>query len=279
MSTDSKMYLKEALNFGTKYLSDRKVEDSRNEVLFLLSFLADKSYTDIALDKTTKIDKDKFISYLKRRAKGEPSAYITGFTEFMSLPFKVNKNVLIPRQDTELLVEKLIETNIKNVEILDICTGSGCIAVSLAKYISSKVTAVDISKEALKICKENATLNNVSVTALNDDILNPRLNYDKYDIIVSNPPYIRPGVILTLDKTVKDFEPLIALDGGEDGLIFYKKISAFAKGHLNENGLLAFEIGYDQKDDVINILKEHNFKDIICHKDYNHNDRVVMAKL
>ena len=225
---------------------------------------------------------EKYCDALDRRMNGEPLQYITGYQEFMSLNFAVTPNVLIPRQDTEILVENIIEfvgPN-ENVSILDIGTGSGCIAISLAYYIkSSKVIGVDISKEALEIAKKNALNCGVEERVIFiESNLFENVPTRKFDIIVSNPPYIPNQVINTLDRQVKDFEPKIALDGGEDGLDFYRKIVKQSVDFLKPKGLLAFEVGFDQAQDVVKIMEE-SFTDIKVKKDLAGIERVVTGIL
>ena len=218
--------------------------------------------------------------YIDEIINGKPIQYITNEQEFMKLNFYVDENVLIPQPDTEILVEKVInDFKYKEVKILDLCTGSGVIAISLAKYINrSKIFATDISNKAIQIAKLNAEKNLVhkKIEFILSDMFK-NINEDKYDVIVSNPPYIKTEVIKTLDKQVKH-EPILALDGGIDGLNFYKIIAENAYKFLNNRGKIYLEIGYDQKDQVIELLKNTlKYKDIICIKDLNLNDRVVIA--
>ncbi len=198
-----------------------------------------------------------FFSLLDRRIAGEPIAYLCGEKEFMSCRFFVNSNVLIPRGDTECVVESaasLLKT--KDPAILDIGTGSGCIAISLAKlFADAKVTAIDVSEQALQCAKKNADENQVSISFRKMDILTEEPD-GMYDLIISNPPYIRTDVIKGLEKEVKDYEPLSALDGGEDGLVFYKRIIPLAFKHLKKGGILVFEIGYDQGDAVCHLISQ-----------------------
>ena len=200
----------------------------------------------------------------------------------MKLNFFVNENVLIPRQDTEILVEEVISIakNINANKILDMCTGSGAIAVSLAKYLpQTEIVAVDISSDALKIAKKNAINNEVEnqITFINSDLF-VNLNEEKFDIIVSNPPYIKRNVIEYLDKEVKK-EPHIALDGGDDGLYFYKKIISESYQYLKYKGYLCLEIGFDQKIDVIELIEnEEKFENIYSKKDLYDNDRIIIAR-
>ncbi len=217
-----------------------------------------------------------FHTLLSERLLGKPIAYITGCKEFMGLDFRVNEDVLIPRPDTEALVEFAIKTDKKR--ILDIGTGSGAIAVSLAKYIpDSSVFAIDISENALKIAAENAASNNVSITFLKTDVLSEELP-SGFDLIVSNPPYIKNSVIPTLADSVKNFEPITALSGGDDGLLFYREITKKAVLSLQSKGILAFEIGYDQASEVSEIMSEH-YEGITVIKDLSGCDRVVWGEL
>jgi len=212
-----------------------------------------------------------------------PIQYITNNQEFMKLNFYVDKNVLIPQPDTEILVEEVIEISkkINSKKILDLCTGSGAIGVSLAKYLPNcEITAVDISKKALQIAKKNAIINEVEkqITFISSDLFS-NLESQKFDIIVSNPPYIKRNDIENLEEQVKK-EPLIALDGGEDGLDFYKKIIKEAHKYLVSEGYLCLEIGYNQKDEVIKLIeKEETFKNIYSKKDLYGIDRIIIAEM
>lgn len=217
-----------------------------------------------------------------RRKTGEPLQYILGETEFMSLGFYVKKGVLIPRADTETLVETVLDEIIedKKYKILDICSGSGCVGISIA-YYRNNVTAdlVDIDDIAIETGERNIIRNSVDnrVKILKKDILKEYPD-SKYDIIVSNPPYIESDIIETLQTEVKDYEPHIALDGGADGLIFYRRIAKIAPELLSENGLIAMEIGYNQAEQVVELLK-NNFDNIQVIKDLGGNDRVVTGRM
>lgn len=218
---------------------------------------------------------------IERRKKGEPLQYILGETEFMSLDFFVREGVLIPRSDTEILVETVIDKiGDKKTTVADICTGSGCIGISIAHYKkNTDVELFDISDIALETAKKNIKRNNVSdrVKSYKMDILN-EYPKKKYDVVVSNPPYIEKAVIETLQTEVKDYEPRIALDGGEDGLVFYRRIAETAHNFLKKGGLLAFEIGYNQGESVRGLM-QNDFYDTEVIKDLNDNDRVVIGKL
>ena len=218
---------------------------------------------------------------IERRKKGEPLQYILGETEFMSLDFFVREGVLIPRSDTEILVETVIDKiGDKKTTVADICTGSGCIGISIAHYKkNTDIELFDISDIVLETAEKNIKRNNLSdrVKSYKMDILN-EYPKKKYDVVVSNPPYIENAVIETLQTEVKDYEPRIALDGGEDGLVFYRRITEMAHNFLKKGGLLAFEIGYNQGESVRGLM-QNDFYDTEVIKDLNDNDRVVIGKL
>lgn len=215
-----------------------------------------------------------FYELVEERLTGRPIAYIIGHREFMGLDFTVNGSVLIPRPDTEILVECAIDSGKKN--ILDIGTGSGAIAVSLAHYIKgSNLTAIDVSEDALAVAEKNAAANNTCVNFKKADILTDPID-GVYDLIVSNPPYIKNAVIPTLSPDVKNFEPHLALSGGEDGLIFYRAIAKKAPDALVAGGMLMFEIGFDQAEAVCEIMAE-SFSNISVKKDLAGCDRVCIG--
>ncbi len=217
---------------------------------------------------------------VEKRLKHIPLALIFGKTCFYGLNFVVSKDVLIPRLDTEILVERVIDeirSRKTNVSVLDIGTGSGAIAVTIAKETGAKVTAVDVSEKALEIAKQNAKFNDVDVEFANSDLFED-ISDLKVDIIVSNPPYIESAVIDDLMPEVKYHEPILALDGGETGLDFYERIIKDAPNHLNSHGKLFFEIGYNQGASVSSLMKE-KFKNILVVKDYLGNDRVVVGEI
>ena len=222
---------------------------------------------------------ESFKNMISRRLNHEPTAYIIGRREFMGMDFAVEEGVLIPRPDTEILVETIMEKGTQAKTCLEIGTGSGCISVSLSKLLGLNVTGVDISQKAVEISKKNAKANGVDNTCkfLLGDMFSPFKNYEKFDIIVSNPPYIRKDVLPNLMDDVKNFEPILALDGGDDGLYFYREIINQAENYLNPNGMVFFEIGYDQKEDVSLLFKEKGFENIKTVKDLSGLDRVVYA--
>ena len=220
---------------------------------------------------------------IERRAKREPLQHILGNQEFMGLEFFVNRHVLIPRQDTETLVETVLNSHKETqLSVLDMCTGSGCIAVSLAKLGGYQhVEAADISVEALKVAEKNADsiLGEGAVRFRHSDLFGAfDPERDRFDLIVSNPPYIPSEVIEGLEPEVRDFEPRNALDGTEDGLFFYRKLAEECGRFLKKNGAVYFEIGHDQGEAVANLLDAHGFKDTKVIKDLAGNDRVVCGR-
>lgn len=210
---------------------------------------------------------------------GKPLAYVLKNTEFFGLTLKLNKNTLIPRFETELLVDKIIKKLGGKVEktfkILDLCCGSGAIGIALQKNLSCEVDALDINFSCVKITKENAKLNNVKLNVFKSNMFeNVRASYD---LIVSNPPYIPSKEIEILDNSVKDFEPKLALDGGDDGLSFYRIIAEKSSMFLKEKGILCLEIGFNQAKDIEKLLKK-DFCEIKIEKDYSNLNRFVFAK-
>lgn len=234
----------------------------------LLSFVSDKDYSEIM--KAT-----------ERRMKGESLDNIFGFTEFYGLRFDVNKKVLTPRMETELLVEQVLKAQkeYKNANILDLGTGSGAIAVAIAKNCDANITAVDVSKSALLTAEGNAKKNDVKIEFVQSNLFDGLKRRRKFDIIVSNPPYIPSKDIEKLDKNVRECDPVLALDGGEDGLDFYRQIIAQAKNRLNGGGKIFFEVGKGQAPAVRKILREHEFVEIKTIKDYNKIERIVCGKV
>lgn len=244
----------------------------------------DRLYTQLNLDKKLSDEELKcFNEMINDRLNGRPIAYIVKNREFMALDFYVEEGVLIPRPDTEPLVEEVIELSkgMKDVTIVDIGTGSGAISVSLAKYIkNSYVYSLDISDKALSIGKKNAVNNEVDdkIEFIKSDVFTGIKDRNlKLDIIVSNPPYIKKEDIKTLHTQVKDYEPYIALEGGEDGLDFYRTITEKSLKYLKSNGILAFEVGHDQANDVCTIMDNHGYKKIYTKKDLQGIDRVVIG--
>lgn len=247
----------------------------------ILKDVSNLSFTDIVNCKFKNLsnnEKQKIIYIVERLQKNEPIQYVLGKTEFYGLDFKVNSNVLIPRPETEELVEWiLLETKQVNPHLLDIGTGSGCIAIALAKHLHyGTVDAWDISEKALEVARDNANNNNVSVKFSNVNVLEP-VNIDKhFDIIVSNPPYITFSEKKELEENVLDFEPHEALFvPDEESLIFYNKIADIAVKILNDKGYLYFEINQAKGSDIIELLKSKGFSNIELRKDISGNSRMI----
>ena len=243
----------------------------------------DSMYIRMYLDKQLTEEQEKyFLEMIKERLNERPIAYIIGNREFMGLDFFVQEGVLIPRPDTETLVEEIINicNNRTGLNILDIGTGSGAITISLAKYLDkSHVISADISDIALEIASKNAISNNVDerIDFIKSDVFSNVPKEEKFDLIVSNPPYIRKADIDGLDRQVKDFEPYNALEGGEDGLDFYRKITKESKSFLKNKGILAYEVGHDQAQDVSQIMQENGFEGIYTKCDLQGFERVVIG--
>ena len=273
------MTIQGILNIGIEKLENKKIEDAKSITRYLLSSVLkkDKSYLVVHADEEISNEQEnKFFMGIEKLASNIPLQYVVNHQEFMKLPFYVDENVLIPRQDTEIVVEEAIglikANNYKTV--LDLCTGSGAIAISIAKYTNANVVATDISKEALEVARKNAKTNEVDVKFIESDMFN---NVEgKFDLIISNPPYIKTSEMENLQEIVKK-EPKLALDGDIDGLKFYRIIAENAYKNLNENGSLVLEIGFDQKQEVTDLLKE-NYTLIECKKDLGQNDRVIICK-
>ena len=274
------------LKEGEKLLFDAEISDYKYDSFLLLENVFNINRTEFFMKKDeeiTDIDKiNTYISLIGKRSTKIPLQHITGKQEFMGLEFLVNEHTLIPRQDTEILVETLIEEakkhNKKGLNILDVCTGSGCIGISIAHFLKdSRVCAVDISEDALLVALKNKELNHLeNINFIKSDLFSS-LDNEKFDIIVSNPPYIRTKEIEKLMEEVKIHEPFIALDGKEDGLYFYREITKKSIDFLKNGSNLMYEIGFDQAKDVSDILLENGFKDIKVIKDLPGHDRVVIG--
>lgn len=273
------MVISQLVRETAKHLSENPLFEAEQMVMAVCNL----DRTELVLkgrNEASEEEIEKVNDMVLRRLKGEPLQYIIGECEFMSLKFYTERGVLIPRSDTETLVEKILDFTDENKEykVLDICTGTGCIGISIANYRKkAEVKLLDISDIAINLAKRNIILNNVNdrVFAEKEDILKDYPK-EKYDIIVSNPPYIESDVIDTLQVEVKDYEPHLALDGGKDGLIFYRRIADIAPKMLNVGGILAFEIGYNQGSKVLEIMKK-SFYNIQIIKDLCGNDRVVIG--
>lgn len=271
------MVIRELIADLTGQLNDNALYEAQELVMSVLGI----SNTELVLNRNREVsenDKTAVYEKLLRRKKGEPLQYITGTAGFMGLEFKVTPDVLIPRADTETLAEEIISIADGCAKLLDIGTGSGCIGISVAHFKpDTEVTFLDISKKALEIAKYNAKKNNVNGIFVNMDILK-EYPKERFDIIVSNPPYICDYVIKDLQTEVKDYEPYGALSGGADGLLFYRRITEIAPGMLNENGILAYEIGCDQGEAVSELMRK-SFCNVRVLKDLCGNDRVIIGEM
>lgn len=275
------MTYRDAINLGEKVLNMAEIMDAKTDAWLLLEMVCkiDRNFYYLHMEEDlTEEQVSEYEIALKKRAEHIPLQYIVGETEFMGLKFKVNSSVLIPRQDTETLVEEAIKVIRPGMRVLDLCTGSGCVIVSILHNVSQvEGHATDISKQALNVAKENARLNEVSVFFERSDLFDNVIGM--FDVIVSNPPYIKTEEVVKLMPEVRSFEPTEALDGKEDGLYFYKKIIASCKAYLKPEGKILFEIGYDQGEAVSTLLKEEGFSEVKVIKDLARNDRVVSGML
>lgn len=273
------MNLLKAYEFGQKELSLANIEDAATDAWYLLEFVTGVSRQAYFMNAQVELEKEQestYRTYIEMRKSHIPLQHITGEQEFMGFTFQVNEHVLVPRQDTEVLVESVLDVLDSERKVLDMCTGSGCILISLMK-LGNEVqgTGVDISTKALEVAKQNAKRLGVTPTFLHSDLFENVSG--RYDIIVSNPPYIRTKVIEELADEVKLHDPMIALDGKEDGLYFYRKIIAESPNYLENGGGLYFEIGHDQGEDVKTLMIERGFSDVTVKKDLAGLDRVVFG--
>ncbi len=284
MKTYNELYL------GARNLLRQKgVESYSLEARILVAKAAGKPVSELLRDLglyAAPAVEETVREYIERRLAGEPVAYITGTWEFYGLPMLVTPDVLIPRMDTEVLVDTAKELLIgrkMDARILDLCCGSGCISCALGHELpASKLVAVDISASALDICRKNIALNRLStrvITMQADASSSPPLGIGQFDMLVSNPPYISSGEILTLDPSVRDYEPVWALDGGENGLRFYKSIIKFWKSVLRPGGYLLFEVGEGQAEDVKGMLLDAGFESAGTRKDTLGVERVVYGRM
>ena len=276
------MKIKALLEYGRSNLIEKEEPIRVSKMVLKHLLKVEDSYLIIhEKEEVTKEIEQSFKKAIESLNQGKPLQYITHHQEFMKLNFYVDENVLIPQPDTEILVEEVIKSwkeRKDTIEILDLCTGSGTIGIALAKYLdNAKISMSDISLEALAIAKRNADTN--GVTEKSEFILSDLFeNIDqKFDVIVSNPPYIPTEIIKTLDTEVQK-EPILALNGGEDGLEFYRRIIKEAWKYLKKDGMLALEIGYDQREKVIHLLNQENqYTDIYFQKDLSNNDRIIIS--
>lgn len=280
------MNYRECFEKGKGALADAGIEEAALDARLLLEHICgtDRNTLLVHGDRTVSPEEEKqYLDAVERRSRRIPLQQITGQQEFMGLPFWVNSNVLIPRQDTEVLVEEVLKHTHDGMQILDMCTGSGCILISILHYSNDcEGLGVDISSPALEVAEENAERllsgrTGVSARFLQSDLF--EAVDGKYDILVSNPPYIRSAVVDTLMPEVKDYEPRIALDGEEDGLVFYRRILSDCKKNLKKGGMLFFEIGYDQAEVVKGMMEQAGFLEVTVKKDFGGLDRVVFGTL
>ncbi len=272
------MTLREACLYGRRELERAKVPEAALDAWYLLEYISGctkSHYYAWPEEELTVGQEARFVEAVKRRAGRLPLQYITGEQEFMGLSFLVDCHVLIPRQDTEILVEEALRHLRPGMEFLDLCTGSGCILISLAKHCpGAEGTGSDISENALKIAERNAKRLSSKVKLVYSDLF-ASFEREKFDMIVSNPPYIRSGELSGLMEEVRDYEPRIALDGHEDGLYFYRKIVRESRNHLKKNGKLVMEIGCDQGSAVTGLLREAGYCGIEVKRDLAGLDRVA----
>jgi len=278
------MTIKEILTKGMIILKGSNIDSPKLKARLLLQYILKKPRQYLIVYDNKEIEKKQQWEYfvnIEKLAKGVPLQHITHSQEFMKMDFYVDENVLIPRPDTEILVEEVIKIaqKMNKPKILDLCTGSGAIAISIAKNVpEADVHAIDISPKALEIAKKNAKNLGVKVKFTKSNLFE-KINKTKFDIIVSNPPYIKRDDINYLSQEVKK-EPELALDGGIDGLDFYRKIAKQAIDYLKFESYLCLEIGYDQKDDVIDIInQQENYSRTYSKKDLGGNDRIIVTQV
>jgi len=274
------MVIQELLSYGQKILVNKYEKRAIQEAYLLLSHVLNQNKSYLLAHKENQVsteDEQKYKQYIKSRNKNIPIAYIINKAYFMDIELYIKKGVLIPRQDSEIIIEQLIKIkNKKNV--LDMCCGSGVLGISYAHYIKdANITFIDISDISIEVTNKNINLNNLTKRArLIKSNLFENIK-DKFDLIISNPPYIKTEDIKTLMDDVKYYEPHIALDGGDDGLYFYRHIIKNAKKYMNTGGHIALEVGINQSSDVVQILIANNYRNIKVYKDYNKIDRLIIA--
>ena len=281
--------LKQLYKVGTVQLAEEGIEEFSLDAWYLLEYVTGVSKAMYFAEPERAVSEenaDRYIDCIRRRAAHIPLQHITGEQEFMGYPFCVNEHVLIPRQDTEILVEEAIQVMRPKMKVLDMCTGSGCIVLSILKMCREKYymtdlqgIGADVSEEALKVARENGRRLGVPVTWIQSDLFAKIPEEEKYDVIVSNPPYIETAVIDTLQEEVRLHDPYIALDGKEDGLYFYRRIISEAGKYLKPQGKLMFEIGCEQAKAVEELMKNAGYEQITVKKDLAGLDRVVYGTL
>ncbi len=276
------MTYREAIVLGEKNLQQADIADAKTDSWLLLAMACkiDHTYYYMHIDEEMSEEQVReFEVLIKKRAERVPLQYITGEQEFMGLTFHVNSNVLIPRQDTETLVEEALKVIKPGMKVMDMCTGSGCVLISILKNAHDvEGIGYDISKQAINVAKENAKFNEVPAVFERSDLFEDVVEND-FDVIVSNPPYIPTDLVATLMPEVSQFEPREALDGKGDGLYFYSKILEQCKNYMKPDGYILFEIGCEQGDAVSTMMRLAGFSEVHVIKDLARNDRVVMGHL
>ena len=277
------MKLSELYGLFVDTLNKSGFDEAESDSRLIFEYIAGIDRVKLTLEGDRELEpgiEEKLKAALAKRLTHMPVQYITGYQNFMGLEFMVSKDVLIPRMDTETLVEEVLRLGLSNVRVLDICTGSGCILLSILKYVyGSSGVGVDISDGALGVAEANSEALGIDATFIKSDMFENIPKDEHFDIVVSNPPYIRSDVIGTLMSEVKDYEPLLALDGSEDGLKFYRIIADRAPEYLNNGGMLFLEIGYDQGAEVSALLSAAGFMDVEVIKDLSGLDRVVSGRI
>lgn len=276
---------KEVYEAGREALQEAGIEEAALDARLLLEYVCGTDRNTLLAHGEREVSEEEYGRYrelIGKRASRIPLQHLTGEQDFMGLTFLVNKDVLVPRQDTEVLVEEVMQNLHDGMRILDLCTGSGCILLSLLHYSNDCTgVGVDLSAEALAVARENYERLRIERPEMEALFLEGDLfaalstGGGRFDIIVSNPPYIETNVMSTLMPEVREYEPRIALDGGADGLVFYRRIAQEAGRHLNGGGMLFFEIGCEQADAVREIMEEAGFREIQVVKDFAGLDRVV----
>ena len=265
---------------GVERLAAAGIEEAKLDARLLLEELCGTDRNDLLVHgdrPVTEQQENSYVNYIELRSRHIPLQHITGYQEFMGLRFKVTPDVLIPRQDTETLVEEVLKNLHDGMRILDLCTGSGCILLSLLRYSNDCVgIGADLSKKALKVAEENAGSLGLTAEFVQGDLFEPVTG--KFEIIVSNPPYIPSNVIPTLMEEVREHDPLMALDGKEDGLYFYREITGKASEYVYPGGMLFLEIGCEQAGAVTELMKNAGYRDVTVCKDLVGLDRVVSGR-
>ena len=271
----------EAFLMGMQKLKEAEIGEAQLDARLLLEEVCGTDHNTLLCHgdrEVSEAEEEQYRKALEQRAVHVPLQHLLGYQDFMGLRFQVNEHVLIPRQDTEILVEEAMRYLHAGMRILDLCTGSGCILLSLLHYSNDcEGTGVDISKEALQVAALNAELLGIKADFLKSDLYEKVTG--KFDLLVSNPPYIERKVIPTLMEEVREYDPYIALDGGEDGLDFYRRIIGGAQDYLKRGGQILMEIGSGQAQAVSELLREAGFKEIDVCRDFAGLDRVVSGRL